>query len=89
MASILTDQEVNRTRLRDQYRSAVSKLLDALKTDPQAGYFESQLEKLGVQLETFDPKDAEFLESRACLFEPVPEKALKSSLSTSLPLVKA
>ncbi|KAJ5814759.1 hypothetical protein N7474_006536 [Penicillium riverlandense] len=77
MASILADQEENRKLLRVRYRSAVSKLLDALKTDPRADFSEGQLENLGIQLQTFDPGDVEFLESHACLFKLVPEKALE------------
>ena len=58
-----------RALLRTRYDGAVSNILNILDSDPEAAYSENQLKNLGVELQSFDPKDPNFLNSKSCLFQ--------------------
>jgi hypothetical protein len=46
-------------------------LLNALNSQRKTAYSKADLYKLGVCLASFDPEDPSFLDSRACLFQPL------------------
>lgn len=68
MASEPSLQKQERSILRDTYRAKASNLDNLLRTQPQRTYSEANLKDLGVDLASFDPEDAAFLEYKACFF---------------------
>lgn len=77
MDSLSSHQAAERALLRVKYDKAVSDILNALDSDPEAAYSADKLKKLGVELRLFDPQDSKFLESEECLFKPVSSEELE------------
>lgn len=71
MESLSDGQTEKRAQLRDKYDEAVSDLLQVLESEPKAAYSSDDLAKLRVTLGSFDPEDQDFLDSEACLFQPL------------------
>lgn len=72
MSSLQMQQE--RACLRAKYNEAASGLLKTLQSEPKTAYQRDDLAKLRVALKSFDPESQAFLDSKSCLFEPLPPK---------------
>lgn len=77
MDPVPDDQTQKRASLRDKCNRAVSELIQALDSQAQDAYRSDELTVLGVSLGMFDPNGQDFLNSKACLFEPLSSGALE------------
>lgn len=58
--------------MRDRYTKGLSRIVETLDSNPQVAYSRDSLKDLNVILESFDPDDQGFIDSKACLFTPLP-----------------
>lgn len=59
----------SRSSLRKLYKEKTSALADSIYDNPSPTYPEHELEKLGIELGSFEPEDEEFLDYNDCLFK--------------------
>ncbi|OJJ46510.1 hypothetical protein ASPZODRAFT_16270 [Penicilliopsis zonata CBS 506.65] len=79
-ASTRRQREQRLIELRDEYYAAAEAIEEAMSLDiHKQAYLPHELSKLGhgVDLLAFDPLDQHFLDSKGCLFRPLPEDIMK------------
>ncbi|KAJ5800610.1 uncharacterized protein N7518_002678 [Penicillium psychrosexuale] len=76
MASSIDPQD--RARPRDKYKEAVVSLIHELKSRSKPTYTYTELAQFQVSVQSIDPEDHEFIDSEACLFQPLIQKELKT-----------
>ncbi|OJJ45686.1 hypothetical protein ASPZODRAFT_17135 [Penicilliopsis zonata CBS 506.65] len=74
------DTRANRLRrqakLRSKYETAAESILESFLLEPKKSFSSCDLARLGIDLMPFDPFDQDFLQSRKCLFKPLPKDVL-------------
>lgn len=77
MASSAADLAQERVRLRDKYKLTSRSIVQALQSLSKPAYTHTELAQLHVSVQSFNPEDQTFINSEACLFQPLTQEELK------------
>ncbi|RLL95212.1 hypothetical protein CFD26_104550 [Aspergillus turcosus] len=77
MASSPVDLAKERVSLRDKYKLTARSIVQALESQSKPAYTHTELTQLRVSLQSFNPEDQKFIDSEACLFEPLTREELE------------
>lgn len=66
-----------RARLRDKYNQAARCIIQGLQARSKPAYTHDELAQFHVSLQSVDPEDPKFIDSDACLFQPLAQERLE------------